>query len=82
MATIPLEATFEGNFFIFLALVEDQDTTQVVAQKIAQHVIGRLLPSADGSIGLRYKDTVLPADKTLAEIRIGPMEFVEAFYNE
>lgn len=81
MATIPLQATFEGNFAIFLALVEDQDTTQVVAQKVAQYVIGRLLPPEDGSIGLRYKDTVLPLDKTLAEIGIRPMGFVEAFYN-
>jgi toluene monooxygenase system protein B len=82
MTTIPLQATFEGNFVIFLALVEDHDTTQVVAQHVAQHVIGRLLPPQDRSTGLRYKNTVLPADKTLAEIGIGPMEFVEAFYNE
>lgn len=82
MATIPLQATFEGNFVIFLALVEDQDTTQVVAQQVAQHVIGRLLPPKDGTVRLRYKNTVLPLDKTLAESGIGPMDFVEAFYNE
>ena len=82
MATIPLQATFEGNFVILLVLVEDQDTTQVVAQQVAQHVIGRLLPPKDGTTRLRYKNDVLPADKTLAEIGIGPMEFVEAFYNE
>jgi hypothetical protein len=31
---------------------------------------------------LRYNNSVLPGDKTLAEIGIGPMEFVEAFYDE
>jgi len=82
MATIPLQATFEGNFVIFLALVEDQDTTQVVAQQVAQHVIGRLLPPKDAPMKLRYKNMILPLDKTLAEIGIGPMEFVEAFYDE
>ena len=82
MATIPLQATFEGNFDVFLAQVDDQDTTQVVAEKVAQHVIGRLLPSQDSPMGLRYIMTDLPLDKTLVEIGIGPMEFVEAFYYE
>ena len=82
MATIPLQATFEGNFVIILALVEDQDTTQVVAGQLAQHVIGRLLPSQDRLMGLRYNNAVLPLDKTLAESGIGPMDFVEAFYYE
>lgn len=82
MATIPLQATFEGNFVVFLALVEDQDTTQVVAQQVSQHVIGRLLPPKDCPMKLRHNNIVLPADKTLAEVGIGPMEFVEAFYDE
>jgi toluene monooxygenase system protein B len=82
MATIPLQATFEGNFVVFLALVEDQETTRVVAEQLAQHVIGRLLPPQQRSMRLRYNNSVLPGDKTLAEIGIGPMEFVEAFYDE
>ncbi|TMC19589.1 MAG: toluene monooxygenase [Chloroflexi bacterium] len=81
MATIPLQATFEGNFVIFLALVEDQATTQVIAEQLAQHVIGRLLTPQNGVMRLRYNNSVLPVDKTLAEIGIGPMEFVEAFYD-
>lgn len=82
MATIPLQATFEDNFVVFLALVEDQDTTEVVAGQLAQHVIGRLLPSQERSMRLRYNNTILPSDKTLAESGIGPMAFVEACYYE
>ena len=41
MATVPLQAVFRGDFATMLILVDDEDTMEVVAQKVAYHVIGR-----------------------------------------
>jgi len=43
MATVPLQAAFRGDFATLLVLVDDEDTMEVVAQKVAYHVIGYLL---------------------------------------
>jgi toluene monooxygenase system protein B len=82
MAIIPLQALFEGDFILLLVPVEDQDTMEVVAQKIAYHVIDRRLPARDAPIQIRYQGAILSQEKTVAEARIGPMAFVEAFYDE
>jgi hypothetical protein len=47
MATVPLQAAFRGDFATLLVLVDDEDTMEVVAQKVAYHVIGRRLPPQD-----------------------------------
>lgn len=82
MALLPLQATFTGDLAIILVPVDDQDTMETVAQKIAHHVIGRRLPARNALMSIRYQGEILPQEKTVAEAHIGPMAFVEAFYNE
>jgi len=81
MAIVPLQAVFEGDLAVLLVLVDDQDTMQVVAEKVAHHVIDRRLPAKDAPMSIRYNGEVVSQEKTVAEAEMGPMAFVEAFYH-
>jgi toluene monooxygenase system protein B len=81
MATVPLQAAFRGDFVTLLVNVDDQDTMEVVAQKIAYHVIGRRLPPQDAPMRIQHNGVVLVPDQTVAQAVIPPMSFVEVFYD-
>jgi toluene monooxygenase system protein B len=81
MATVPLQAVFRGDFATMLILVDDEDTMEVVAQKVAYHVINRRLPPIDAPMRVRYNDLVLPPDQTVAQAAMQPMSFVEVFHD-
>jgi toluene monooxygenase system protein B len=81
MATVPLHAVFRGDFIALLVPVDDRDTMDVVAQKVAYHVIHRHLPPQDAPMRVKYNDRVLPPDQTVAQADIRPMSFVEVFYD-
>ncbi|HJU09764.1 MAG TPA: toluene-4-monooxygenase system B family protein [Candidatus Binataceae bacterium] len=81
MAIAPIQAAFRGDFVVLLVSVDDQDTMDMVAQKVAYHVIGRRLPPRDARMRVRYKDQVLPPGLTVSQAGILPMSFVEVFYD-
>jgi toluene monooxygenase system protein B len=81
MAFLPLQATFRGDFVALCVPVDDQDTMDVVAQKVAYHVIHRRLPPQEAPLRVRYNDRVLPPDQTVAQAGMPPMSFVEVFYD-
>ena len=49
MATVPLQAAFRRDFVTLLVLVDDADTMDVVAHKVAYHVINRRMPASTRS---------------------------------
>jgi toluene monooxygenase system protein B len=73
---VPINAMFEDDFVTQLALVLDTDTMTVVAEKVAQHVIGKRQPPRDAPMVVRYQGRVVPADVTVAEAGIGPLQNV------
>jgi len=81
MASVPLQAAFRRDFVTLLVLVDDEDTMEVVAQKVARHVIDRRLPVQDLRMRVRYNQQVLSPDQTVAQAGILPMSFVEVFYD-
>jgi len=81
MATVPLQAAFRGDFAVLLVYVDDQDTMEKVAQKVAYHVILRRLPPQDAPMRVQYENRVLPPDQTVAQAEIPPMSFVQVFYD-
>lgn len=84
MALVPLRSLFMGDFLVLLVPVDDQDTIEVVGQKIAYHTLDRrLTPKAKNApIEVRFKGEIVPSSKTVAEAGIGPMDYVEAAYSE
>lgn len=81
MITVPLLAAFRGDFALLLVSVDDQDTIEVIAQKVAYHVIRRRLPPRDAPIRVQYNRRVLQSDQTVSQAGILPMSFVEVFYD-
>lgn len=81
MATVPLYAVFRSDLVTLLVLVDDKDTMEVVAQKVASHVIRRRLPPRDAPLRVQYNRRVLQADQTVSQAGILPMSFVEVFYD-
>ena len=81
MAMVPLQAVFRGDCLTLLVPVDDRDTMDAVAQKVAHHVIRRRLPAQDAPMRVQYHDRVLPMDSTVAQVGLSPMSFVEVFYD-
>src|SRR5580704_13625401 len=81
MAVVPLQAVFRGAFATLLALVDDEDTMEVVADKIADHVINRRLPPQDAAMRVQHNHRVLSPEQTVSQAGILPMSFVEVFYD-
>jgi len=81
MATLPIQAAFRRDFVTLLVLVDDEDTIEVVAQKVAYHVIRRRLPPQDAPMRVQYNYRVLQPDQTVSQAGILPMSFVEVFYD-
>jgi toluene monooxygenase system protein B len=81
MAAVPLEAVFRRDFVTLLVLVDDEDTMEVVAQKVAHHVIQRRLPPQDAPMRVQYNNRILAPEQTVSQAGILPMSFVEVFYD-
>ena len=81
MSTVPLHAVFRGDFSLLLVCVDDQDTMEVVAKKVAHHVIHRRLPPQDAAMRVQYNRRVLESDQTVSQAGILPLSFVEVFYD-
>jgi toluene monooxygenase system protein B len=81
MAFVPLQAAFRGDFVALLVPVDDQDTMDVVAQKVAYHVIHRRLPPQEAPLRVQYNEQVLPPAQTVAQAGMPPMSFVQVFYD-
>ena len=80
MALVPLQTVFSGDFVVQLVAVDDGDTMDIVAQKVAHHVVGRRLPPRDAPMRVRFRGEVVPPDMTVARAGIGPMEVIEVGY--
>ena len=81
MAAVPLQAVFRRDFVTLLVLVDEEDTMEVVAQKVAHHVIQRRLPPQDAPMRVQYNNRILAPEQTVSQSGILPMSFVEVFYD-
>lgn len=82
MALLPLSANFENDIVALLVPVDDQDTAQVVGQKIAEHVVGHRVAASPAPIRVRHEGRVLPPEQRIGEAGVGPLDHVEAFFDE
>jgi toluene monooxygenase system protein B len=81
MANVALQTIFRGDCLMLLVTVDERDTMDMLARKVARHVINRRLPARDASIRVQYNHRVLPPDQTVSQAGILPMSFVEVFYD-
>jgi toluene monooxygenase system protein B len=82
MAMVPLQAVFRGDFAVLLVAVDEEDTMEKVAEKVAHHVIHRRLPPRNAAMCVQYNERVLPPDQTVAQAGLLPMSFIEVLYDD
>jgi toluene monooxygenase system protein B len=71
---VPVNARFDDDFVTQLVLVLETDTMRDVAAKVAHHVVGKRLPDQHRPMVVRYQGRALPADMTVAQAGIAPLQ--------
>ncbi len=79
---VPINALFGADFVTLLVLVTTADTMDVVAQKVAAHVVGKRVAPRDADMAVYYRDKLVPKELTVAEAGIKPQAFVFVDYVE
>lgn len=82
MALIPLTAAFRQDFVVLLVPVEDTDTMEVVAQKVAAHAVDLRVAPKKAPMRVVFKGESLSPEDTVGNAGIGPMDFVEVHYTD
>lgn len=82
MTPLPVQGYVPGDFVVHLALVDTDDTMDVVAAKIADHSVNRRVPNQNLPMRVRWKGQVLASDATPATVGVEPLDCLEAFYSE
>lgn len=80
MALVPLTAAFRGDFVVQLVPVEDTDTMEVVAQKVAVHAVDLRVAPRNAPMQVVFNEKILQPGETVGSAGIGPMDFVEVRY--
>jgi Toluene-4-monooxygenase system protein B (TmoB) len=73
---VPLNAKFGNDFVTQLALVMSNDTMTDVADKVAQHSVGKRLRARDVAKVVVYDGQVIPSDLTVEQAGIPPLACV------
>jgi toluene monooxygenase system protein B len=79
---VPVNARFDDDFVTQLVLVLETDTMQDVAAKVAHHVVGKRLPDKQRPMVVRYQGRALPADMTVAQAGIAPLQNISVDWVE
>jgi toluene monooxygenase system protein B len=79
---VPVNAKFDDDFVTQLVLVLETDTMQDVAAKVAHHVVGKRLPDKHRSMVVRYQGRALPAEMTVAQAGIAPLQNISVDWVE
>jgi toluene monooxygenase system protein B len=82
MALLPLSGTFIGDITTVGIAVDDQDTAEIVGQKIAHHSVGRRVATSPAPIRVRLRGRVLGQDELIGQAGAAPYDHVEAFFDE
>jgi toluene monooxygenase system protein B len=82
MALLPLSGTFIGDVTTVGIVVDDEDTAEVVGQKIAHHSVGRRVAASSAPIRVRLGGRVLGQDEIIGQAGAAPYDHVEAFFDE
>lgn len=80
MALLPLTAAFRQDFVVQLVPVEDTDTMEVVAQKVAAHAVDLRVAARDVPLLVHFKGKRLSPLDTPLSAGIGPMDYIEVGY--
>lgn len=81
MALVPITAAHADDFVVLVVPVEDTDTMAQVAEKVAAHTVGIRVAPRNAPLRVRCRGEVQPDHVTVAQLGLGPLDFVEVFYD-
>ncbi|MGF1468877.1 MAG: toluene-4-monooxygenase system B family protein [Sandaracinaceae bacterium] len=84
MALFPIYGRFVGDFVPHLVPADTDDDMNALAEKVAVHSVGRRVPPNPAAKGYEVlvNDEVVPAEKTLGELGLRPLEWVDVRWRE
>jgi toluene monooxygenase system protein B len=77
---MPVVSHFRGDFLYNLVLIEDTDSIATVAEKCAEHSVGRRVARQDAPLQVEYLGKFVDAASTASDTRIAPMGEVIVSY--
>lgn len=77
---IPLIGLFHNDFVVQLFVVDEEDTVEQVAGKLAQHAVGLRVREENRKMEVVLDGKPLPAGKKVKEVGITPMDYVWVRY--
>lgn len=80
MALFPVQGIVENDFVVVLVPIDDTDPMTVVAEKIAHHAVDRRVPLQDRPLRVRHQGRFLPAEVTVVEAGVAPLDVLEVVY--
>lgn len=84
MALFPIYGRFVGDFVPHLVAVDTDDTMDAVAEKVAVHSVGRRLPRPATPKGydVFLDGHLIPADTTLGELSLQPLQWLDVKFRD
>ena len=79
---MPVVSHFRGDFLYNLVLIEDTDTMDAVAQKCAEHSVGRRVAVQDAPMRVEYLGNFVDSSATVLDVGIVPMGEVIVSYSD
>ena len=84
MSAFPIHASFERDFLVQLIVVDENDSMDQVAEKVAYHCVNRRVRPRDGVMRIRphQGEELFPREMTIAESGIKPTEVIDVIIEE
>jgi hypothetical protein len=84
MALFPVYGRFVGDFVPHLVPADTEDDMNALAEKVAVHSVGRRIPARAESTGydVLVDGEVVPPEKTLGELGLVPLQWVDVRFRE
>lgn len=80
MALLPVQAWFRGDFVVQVVVVDTDDRMPQVAEKVAYHAVNRRVWPRQKRLAVYYRGEEVPDEKTVAELGLLPMDYLEVGY--
>lgn len=82
MSAFPIHAAFEKDFLVQLIVVDESDSMDQVAEKVAYHCVNRRVKPREGTMRVRrhQEGSLFPRTMTVAESGLKPTEVIDVVF--
>lgn len=77
---IPLTGIFDGDFVVQLLAVDEKDTIEQLAEKMAEHAVGLRIKKLDKPLEVLFQGERLANYAKIEEVGLTPMDYVIVRY--